>query len=257
MTHHQLLLERLDEIARSLEHTGGALALIGLGSVGVERERLDDFSDLDFFVIVAPAHKRRFIDNLEWIESIHPVAYRFLNTEDGYKLLFSDGVFCEFAVFELDELAGIPFAPGLVVWSVSGIDASIGVPVRPIQPPSVRSVEWLIGEALTNLYVGMCRFRRGEKLSAERFVQHHSVDRVIELIVRAEPEPSGLRDPFNIERRFEARYPGAAQLLASFVQGYDSTPQSALAILSFLEGRFDVNAPMAESVRRLCESHPD
>lgn len=256
MTRSQLLLERLDEIGRSLERTGHALALIGLGSVGVERERLDDFSDLDFFAIVAPGYKRRFIENLDWLESIHPVAYRFLNTDDGYKLLYADGVFCEFAVFEASELAGIPFAPGLVVWSVPGVNASIGTPVLPIPPPAARSVEWLVGEALTNLYVGMCRYRRGEKLSAERFIQHYSVDRVIDLIVQAEPEPSGLRDPFNIERRLEVRYPGMTQVLASFVQGYDRTPQSALAILSFLEERFAVNAAMAAAVRRLCESDP-
>jgi hypothetical protein len=34
-----LLLKRLDEIGRSLARSGHALALIGLGSVGVELER--------------------------------------------------------------------------------------------------------------------------------------------------------------------------------------------------------------------------
>jgi hypothetical protein len=46
------LLYRLDEIGKSLEKSGHALALIGLGSVGLELERLDQYSDLDFFVIV-------------------------------------------------------------------------------------------------------------------------------------------------------------------------------------------------------------
>ncbi|KPB04498.1 hypothetical protein [Bacillus sp. CHD6a] len=52
------LLRRLDEIGLSLERTQGALLLLGLGSVGNELDRLDEFSDLDFFVIVKPGYKR-------------------------------------------------------------------------------------------------------------------------------------------------------------------------------------------------------
>lgn len=48
----QALLNRLDAIGHSLEKSGHALALIGLGSAGVETERLDSYSDLDFFAIV-------------------------------------------------------------------------------------------------------------------------------------------------------------------------------------------------------------
>ena len=110
------LLNRLDEIGRSLERSGHALALIGLGSVGVELDRVDSFSDLDFFVIVEEGYKRAYLDSLKWLSDIHPVAFSFLNTEDGYKLLFEDGIFCEFAVFAPDELKNIPFAPGRIVW---------------------------------------------------------------------------------------------------------------------------------------------
>jgi hypothetical protein len=55
------LLHRLEAIGRALDQSGQALALIGLGSVGVELDRLDEHSDLDFFVIAAPGHKRRFV----------------------------------------------------------------------------------------------------------------------------------------------------------------------------------------------------
>src|SRR5512145_3267505 len=95
----QFLLARLDQIGAALAASGHALALIGLGSVGEELDRLDDYSDLDFFAIVETGHKRRYIDDLDWLSSIAPIAYRFLNSPDGYKLLFTDGIFCEFAVF--------------------------------------------------------------------------------------------------------------------------------------------------------------
>ena len=44
------LLHRLNEIAKSIEKSQKALALLGLGSIGKEQERLDEYSDLDFFV---------------------------------------------------------------------------------------------------------------------------------------------------------------------------------------------------------------
>jgi len=97
-----LLLKRLDEIGQSLEQSPHALALIGLGSVGLELYRLDDYSDLDFFVIVEPGYKHAFINDLDWLSKLCPIAYCFLNSVDGYKLLFTDGIFCEFAVFEPD-----------------------------------------------------------------------------------------------------------------------------------------------------------
>lgn len=48
----ELLLARLDEIGAALARSNRALALLGLGSVGLELERLDRYSDLDFFAIV-------------------------------------------------------------------------------------------------------------------------------------------------------------------------------------------------------------
>ena len=122
------LIDRLSAIGRSLEDSGHGLALIGLGSVGLERDRLDEFSDLDFFAVVADGWKLRFIDDLSWLSRIAPIAYSFRNTADGHKLLFSDGVFCEFAVFETQELAAVSFAPGRVIWCCATFTMRCGRP---------------------------------------------------------------------------------------------------------------------------------
>jgi hypothetical protein len=243
------LLKRLDEIGQSLSQSGHGLALLGLGSVGIERNRLDDYSDLDFFVIVEPGYKQPFIANLDWLSRIRPVVYAFQNTVDGHKLLFDDGVFCEFAVFEPDELAHIPFAEGQVVWQAEGFDAAILTP-KPLSPPKERPMDWLLGEALTNLYVGMARYRRGEKISAQRFIQHYAVDRIIEMAARLEAEQPGFRDLFSGERRFEQRFPNLAAWLPQFIQGYERTPDSAKAILTFLEQHFEINPAMKAEILR-------
>lgn len=247
------LLKRLDEIGRSLEQSGSGLALIGLGSVGRELTRLDEWSDLDFFAIVEPGSKPDFLRDLGWLNRLCPIAYAFANTADGYKLLFADGIFCEFAVFEPAELESIPFAEGRVVWKQAQVPDAICQPVVKLRNEAVQGVDWLIGEALTNLYVGLGRDRRGEHLSAMRFIQVYAVDRLLEWVERWGEAPADLRDPFVLERRFEQRHADYADLVAQWTQGYTRNRESALAILAFLEQRVDVNPAIAQAIRALCE----
>jgi hypothetical protein len=247
------LLHRLDEIGQSLAESGHGRALIGLGSVGVELERLDDYSDLDFFAIVEVGYKQKFLQDLTWLSRVHPIAYSFQNTPDGYKLLYSDGIFCEMAIFEEAELEQIPFAEGRIVWKAEEVDEAIRLPRQRTRAPAERPVEWLVGEALTCLYVGLQRHLRGEKLSAQRFVQHFAVDRVVELIERHGEHGKALVDPFAVERRIEARHPDLAPRLATFIQGYEGTPASARALLAFLDEHFVINHAMRDHILALYE----
>lgn len=249
----EALLARLNEIARSLENSGHAEALIGCGSVGLELERLDGYSDLDFFAVVEDGWKAHYIAQLDWLEQVAPVVYRFQNTVDGFKLLFADGIFCEFAVFERADLLRVPFSPGRVIWKRPDVPESIAVPVVRSGAQETRSPDWLLGEALTNLYVGLCRYRRGERLSALRFIQGYAVDRVVELAGLIENEQPAARDIFAGERRFEARFPNISQLLPGMLLGYERTPESALAVLAFLEQHFSVNQALAVRIRELAD----
>jgi hypothetical protein len=241
----ELLLTRLQEIANSIEKSGHALALIALGSVGLDTERMDDYSDLDYFLIAENGYKDRYINSLDWLSNIAPVAYQYRNTADGHKVLFQDGVFCEFAVFERKELSHIPFAPGRVMWKREGVGDSIALPAKDYSLPSgSTSTEWLLGEVLSSLYAGMSRHRRGEKLAAASLVQGAAVARLIELHELSFGKNQSGCDPFSNERRFEARYPEFSEMLPSFMQGYLRTSESAREILSFLNSRYAINERM-------------
>ena len=74
---------------------------------------------------------------------------------------------------------------------------------------------------------------------------------MLDLAPRMEQAQPGHVDGFTPERRFEQRFPLTAAALPSMVQGYERSPQSALAILAFLETHFPVNAAMAARVREL------
>lgn len=250
-----LLLKRLDTIGQALARRGDALALIGLGSVGRDTERLDAWSDLDFFVVVEPGRKRLYLDDLGWLAAAQPIAWHFRNTIDGHKVLMTDDVFCEFAVFEPDELAAIPFAPGRIVWKREGVDDSIATPRRPLPPTQLPDEEWIVGEALGCLIVGLQRWRRGERLAALRMVQSHALDRLIELdALRAQQRgetPAGA-DPFDRERRVESRRPALAAELARLAPGYEATPAAALALLEALQHRgAQLNAAAVARIRTL------
>jgi len=248
----QTLLQRLDDIGRSLAASGHGLALLGLGSVGVELERIDEYSDLDFFAIVRPGAKEEFLRDLTWLDRVYPIAYQFRNTADGYKVLFADGIYAEFAVFEPHELADIPFSEGRIVWKAEGVEEDIRTPRRSPAQSEPPDPAWLLGEALTCLYVGLTRFKRGELLSAQRLIQQFAVDRAMELASQAQP---GLADgdPFAYERRFERSYPELAAELPGIIQGYQRSRESARAILGFLERRFPVDPAIKARILELCE----
>jgi hypothetical protein len=248
----QFLLKRLDEIGQSLERSQHALALIGLGSVGLELDRLDSYSDLDFFVIVDEGYKHPYLDSINWLSEVHPIAYSFLNTDDGYKVLFEDGIFCEFAVFEPAELKNIPFAPGRMVWKRADVSNPFDQPTTFSSSSQKRDKDWLLGEALTNLYVGLNRDKRGEKLSATRFIQGYVVDRLLELIEYVKTANEAHRDPFVNERRFEQRFPDLTSKVSTWMQGYEKNCESTLAILTFLEEYFEVKQAISKAIRELC-----
>jgi hypothetical protein len=244
----RLLLERLDALGRLLAERGDAIALIGHGSVGIDLHRLDEHSDLDFFVIVDDDAKERYIASIEWLEGLHPVAYSFANTVDGRKVLFQDGVFAEYAVFTVHEVAHGSFSPGRVVWQRADAPAGLEVPPRP-DPWPTSTLEHEVNEALTNLYVGLQREARGEKLSATRFIQGHAVDRVITMLNLVQ----GMRpqDRFDAARGAERWFGPETLPLADFVPGYDRNRQAALAILEWLGGHTDLDPAMARAIREL------
>ncbi|WP_034769900.1 hypothetical protein [Exiguobacterium artemiae] len=252
MARQHALLARLDQIGQRLEQTNDAWLLLGLGSVGQELERLDTYSDLDFFVITKSGQKQRFLDRLDWLESVHPLSFIFQNTVDGFKLLFADGIYGECAIFELDEMPDIAFSPGRIVWqdpTFPGVDLTISKQT----PPPIRrdTLDFALNEALTNLYVGLCRYARGERLSGLQLVEQHAFSNLLSVLHLLESEVVYYPDRYGNERRAEQRFPEAEKRFADVLQGYARVPESALALLAWLEQIQPVNPAMAAEIRKL------
>jgi hypothetical protein len=253
--HATLAIERLNTrlqlVANSLAQRDAALGLLGLGSVGAETERADAFSDLDFFVIVRPGTKPAFLQSLDWLAAAHPIAWSFANTVDGHKALMADGLMCEFAVFEPEELLRARYTPGRWIW-LREAEVPLEWASPRIAPPQQSAPDWLLNEALSNLLVGMQRYRRGERLAAMRMVQVYAQDRVLEWIDIHEGAANGVRrDPYNADRRFEFRHPEYVEQIRSWAPGIDGTPQVALALLVWICSVHTPAEALVNEIKRL------
>src|SRR5215468_9988054 len=196
------MLRRLDDLGAHVAKAGDAWGLLGLGSAGVEHDRMDDHSDLDFFVVVRDAAaKERYLTDISWLSAAGEVAYSFANDRNSRKVLYADGVFAEYAIFTVEELRGLPYTGARVVWQSSDCSVDLAHIGPPPGGPPFATVEFHLNEALTNLYVGMHREHRGERLTAARFIQVYAVDRAI-CLLNLEAAP-GQRDPFDASRRVE------------------------------------------------------
>lgn len=244
MTIHPTLA-RLDRLADRLRADDGVVAVLGLGSAGVEHDRFDEHSDIDFFVIVATAaDKERLLAGTAWLAGLGgEVAYSFVNDPNGRKALLEDGLFLEYAVLTPAELDAIPTSGARVVWQRPGA----ALEVRDAAPrPALDTIEFHLNEALTNLFVGLHRELRGERLTAMRFIQVYAVDRVLAL--HRLTHPWHQRDPFEGTRRAERN---ADLPLAEMAPGYAANVAAAGAILGWLAAHHRADPVIVRAIEGL------
>jgi hypothetical protein len=243
------LMRRLADMGSYLANHEDTLGLLGLGSVGVELSRLDQYSDLDFFLIVKKGSKSTYLDSLFWLSDVYPLVYSFRNTVDGYKILFADGIYGEFAVFEEHEMENISYSEGR--WIFKKPDCTVAnVQIMPFKPLVSDHVDFAVNELLTNLLVGLQRYHRGERLAAQRLIEVHALNQLISILPSVYIEENVVADKFNLERRIEFRFPAFAKKIPLFVQGIENIPASAQHLLDFVITHFDVNKAMTDEIRK-------
>ena len=241
----QILQETLEILSKAARNSPHTIALIGAGSAGAEIARMDQYSDIDFFLIVEDGFSSGFINDNSWFGRDLSIVFAFRDTDHGNKALLENGVFLEFAIFTEAELAqnGIP---GLrTIWSQSGFS----LPDLSEKQPAVREVSYYVDQALSNLLVGALRLCRGERLAALAMIERYALTNL--LAAYSVKNNLTIQDPFNIERRAEQ---ALGVDFAALVQGYERLEQSLAKILAFAEENFEVNASIVQSIRDLLNS---
>ncbi len=242
------LMAFLDRLGDVLAERGDAVALLGLGSVGRDLHRLDEHSDADFFVVVDDAAARqRYLDEIDWLEAAQPIAWSFENSPVGRKALLADGLFAEYAVFSVSDMTTAGYPPGRVHWQRADAPAGLETPTAPL--PGTPRIEEQVGEAITNLYVGLHRDLRGERLTATRFIQGYAVDRWVTILGLLGLGRGPQQDVFAVDRGAEGRFGPDLLPLADLVPGYEHNAHAARSLLRLMEQHVDLDPAMLTAVR--------
>ncbi|WP_051457525.1 hypothetical protein [Acholeplasma granularum] len=244
------LLDRMQLIADGLNKFEDVICLLGLGSL-YETDRLDDYSDLDFFLIVKNGCKDKFIKDLSWLSNI-PVTYLFKNTPDGYKFFYEDGIYGEFAVFSEEEISKAHYNKGKIFYLKEGYDPILLKTENEPKPKTVY-IDYNMNEALTNIYVGLTRLKRGEVSSATTFIQTYAYNNILEIIDTIFPKEEGFKDLYVNERRIEFRHSNIFQILSNMKQGYLKNKESAGFIIDFINENLSPNIFIINQIKKLLD----
>jgi lincosamide nucleotidyltransferase len=219
-----ILLNRFNTIIEFNKNKEEVLAFLGLGSMH-ETNRLDQYSDIDFFLIVNnDINKKRYMEDISWLD-VSSIAFSYIETRDGLKVIYEDGILLEFAVFTLDELKQIPFQEGTIYYKKDFINANDLKPQVSL-PDIKKDVDKLISNCLSNLYVGMLRELRGEHVAAFLMIQVYATSNLLKIL------DSKQEDPFVVERRIERRL---SLSFKDIYPGIEHNKAAVSAILNYLD----------------------
>jgi lincosamide nucleotidyltransferase B/F len=247
---NEKLNQRLHQLSEILRNKPTCLGLLALGSCA-QQERFDEWSDLDFFVMVEEGSQESYLSDLDWLQACAPLAYVFRNSRDGHKIMWEDGIYAEYAVFEPKMMTDIPFTAGKFIFKKDGFMMS-EAPFVPM-PNSHQEVDYAVNEILTNLHVGLCRFHRGELLSAFMIIQVHAIDQLLTMADNLNQPQTDNEDYFAIERRVEQRHPELVEVLSHSILGYHQSLQAAQVILDYLKTISPLNPKMVSKIEHLIQ----
>ena len=100
------LFDRFTErLVSSVSTRDEVLGLVLLGS-GAQRERLDEWSDHDFYLVVRDEVAEQMRRDLSWLPDPERIVLAPRETAHGLKVVYDDAHVLELAVATLDEVAG-------------------------------------------------------------------------------------------------------------------------------------------------------
>ncbi len=189
--------------------------IIGLVLVGstAETERVDEWSDHDFFVITETGDQELLRRDLSWLPNSESIAFWFRETEHGLKVVYNTGDVLEFAIFDCDELSGCMVNHHRLAYGNKAVEEALST-------ASNRLPDVVIGDDLADfrhflsvLVIQVGRARRGELLTAGQGIRGTAATALLKVLTRRLPYDQRL-DRLDVSRRFEFAHPEIGKLIA-------------------------------------------
>lgn len=214
----------IESLTANLEARDEVVGLVLVGSTAA-RERQDEWSDHDFFVVTEDAAAEQMRTTLDWLPDHLTIALAVRETAHGLKVVYNSAHVLEFAIFTRLELANAGANSYEVALDRGGIaEAMVALAARPRpQPDDARN----LGLFIAHLLIGVGRARRGETLVAGQAIRSYAVDRFLTILAHRNPDPRlDDLDPF---RRVEKVFPNLG-LDAALSQPPEAAARAVLAI---------------------------
>ncbi len=219
------------ELAERFSGTPGAQGMIFAGSAANPARR-DRWSDHDFLALVDHGSARAARQRVDWLPDPERIAHIIREGGVGFAVVYDDGHLLEFALASIDELADAPLGDSQMAFGDSRtIEFWAQARERGAADGSADPGEE-IALFLVKILVGYGRARRGERLSAQRFVRGWAVDHLLRAIrLRVEPAPDAAVDPLDPARRLEQAHPDiAARIDRALAQPVESSARELFAL---------------------------
>ena len=216
----------IEQLKANLAARDDVLGLVLVGSTAA-RERQDEWSDHDFFVITMDAAAEPMRKTLDWLPDHDAIALAPRETAHGLKVVYDAGHVLEFAVFTLGELAQAGANAYEVALDRGGVAAIMESLAK--RPRAARDDDTNLALLVALLLIGVGRARRGELLVAGNLIRTYAVERL--LTVLAHRSPDARLDDLDPFRRVEVVFPqlGLAEAVAQ------PPEEAARAILAIAE----------------------
>lgn len=180
------------------------IGLIFVGSAAAT-ERVDQYSDQDFFLVVTEGTGESFRQDLSWLPNHETIALHPRETAHGLKVVYQNGDVLEFAVFEDSELELSSVNDYKVVLDRQDIAQRMAkIAARSVPVPSNRAQDYEL--FLSLILIGVGRAKRGELLAAQQHIKSYALSFALKLL-RAKLSSNPQEDSLNGFRRFELDYP--------------------------------------------------
>ena len=181
------------------------LGLVLVGSAA-ETERVDKWSDHDFFVITPSGAQDSLRTDLNWLPNSQSIAFSFRETEHGLKVVYESGALLEFAVFDCEELRNCKVNHHYLAYGdeevAQALESAAHNEVNEGDAENLKDFRLF----LSVLIIGVGRARRGEILTAGENIRSTATHALLKVLAQRLGKSPQL-DRLDVRRRFESVYP--------------------------------------------------
>ena len=234
----------LNELISTLEADPLVFGLVALGSTADAAYR-DRWSDHDFWIITTPGAQSRYLDTLSWLPRADDILITVSHGPSRRTVLYGNRHKVEYAVFDPEEAVHGKIERFQVLIDRQGV-GSLAESIR-LQTHQEHAAALARPDLLENLCVLLWtayeRWERGERLSAQRYIQF-SLDTFLDLLVAHDGlHKSHTADVLDTRRRLEQIEPELGRELGRI--GLLVPAEAGVALIDLAHKELRARAPEA------------